>query len=93
MLYPFTTLAEGIAMALADSLKEMAENSPKNAVCSIVKIKQDMKKEDLATFEAVLYNREVKASVLERALKKEGISLSQGTITRHRNGWCKTCGA
>jgi len=80
-------------MALADSLKEMSNSAPKNAVCSIYKIKQEMKKEDLATFEAVLYNREVKASVLERALKKEGISLSQGTITRHRNGWCKTCGA
>lgn len=80
-------------MALADSLKEVAENAPRTAVCSIFKIKQNMNKEDLATFEAVLYDRIIKASVLERALKKEGIDLSQGTITRHRNGWCKTCGA
>ena len=80
-------------MALADSLKEAAESAPKNAVCSVFKIKQAMNKEDLATFESVLYDREIKASVLERALKKEGIDLQQGTITRHRNGWCKTCGA
>jgi hypothetical protein len=80
-------------MALADSLKEEEANSPKTSVCSISKIKEGMDKADLAVFEKAIYDRGIKASVLERALKKEGISLSQGTITRHRNGWCKTCGA
>jgi len=80
-------------MALADSLKEAADSAPRNSTCSIFKIKQKMNKEDLVTFEAVLYDRSVKASVLERALKKEDIDLQQGTITRHRNGGCKTCGA
>ena len=80
-------------MALADSLKEATESAPKNSICSVFKIKQNMSKDDLATFEAVLYDRTVKASILERALKKEGIDLQQGTITRHRNSGCKTCGA
>lgn len=80
-------------MALADSLKEVTESAPKNSVCSVSKIKAEMNKEDLKVFSEALYNRGIKASVLERALKKEGITLAQGTITRHRNGWCKTCGA
>jgi len=80
-------------MALADSLKEFTESAPKPSVCSVSKIKAEMNKDDLKVFSDALYNREIKASVLERALKKEGITLAQGTITRHRNGWCKTCGA
>jgi len=93
LLYHFTTLAKGLKMALADSLKEEEANAPKTSICSIGKIKEGMSKEDLAVFEKAIYDRAIKASVLERALKKEGIMLSQGTITRHRNGWCKTCGA
>ena len=80
-------------MALADSLKEFTESAPKNSVCSVSKVKADMNEADLKVFNEALYNRAIKASVLERALKKEGIALTQGTITRHRNGWCKTCGA
>jgi hypothetical protein len=31
--------------------------------------------------------------VLGRALRAEKIDITEGTITRHRNGWCKTCGS
>lgn len=80
-------------MALADSLKEAIKASPKNVVCSVTKAKEKMTKEDIATFETALYDRDIKASVLGRALRSEGIDVTEGTITRHRNGWCKTCGA
>ena len=92
-MYPFTTLTEGVKMGLADSLKESMQEAPKNAICSIMKAKEIMSKEDIATLDKVLYDRAVTASALGRALRKEKINISEGTITRHRNGGCKTCGA
>lgn len=80
-------------MGLADSLKAEIQEAPTHAICSIVKCKETMTKEDIATLDAALYDRGIKASVLGRALRKEGIDITEGTITRHRNGGCKTCGA
>jgi len=80
-------------MALADTLKDAIKAAPKNVICSVTKAKENMAKEDIATLEVALYDRNIKASVLGRALRKEGIDITEGTITRHRNGWCKTCGA
>lgn len=80
-------------MALADTLKEAVKAAPKNVVCSVTKAKENMDKDDILTLEHALYDRNIKASVLGRALRKEGIDITEGTITRHRNGWCKTCGA
>lgn len=80
-------------MALADSLKSEIEQAPMNAICSVSKAKEKMSKEDVKTLEATLYDRGIKASVLSRALRKEGVEIADGTITRHRNGGCKTCGA
>jgi hypothetical protein len=79
-------------MGLADSLKEATTTAPKNSICSVNKAKENMEKEDILTLELALYDRNIKASVLGRALRKEGIDITEGTITRHRNGWCKTCG-
>jgi hypothetical protein len=78
-------------MGLADTLKQENDTAPKNSICSIAKAKVVMKKEDIATLDKALYDRNIKASVLGRALRKEGIDISETTITRHRNGWCKTC--
>ena len=80
-------------MALADSLKAAVSTAPKNVVCSVTKAKSKMSKEDIVTLDVALYDRDIKASVLGRALRAEGIDVTEGTITRHRNGWCKTCGA
>ena len=80
-------------MGLADALNNETIISPRNSICSVDKAKEKMTKEDLETLEKVLYDRSVKASILGRALRKEGIDISEGTITRHRNGWCKTCAA
>lgn len=80
-------------MALADSLKTAVTTAPKNSICSVLKAKEKMTKEDVATLDVALYDRDIKASVLGRALRSEGIDITEGTITRHRNGWCKTCGA
>jgi hypothetical protein len=80
-------------MALADTLKDAIKAAPKNVICSVTKAKENMEKEDILTLEIALYDRNIKASVLGRALRKEGIDVTEGTITRHRNGWCKTCGA
>jgi hypothetical protein len=79
-------------MGLADSLKEANKTAPKNSICSVSKAKDAMEKEDILVLEIALYDRNIKASVLGRALRKEGIDITEGTITRHRNGWCKTCG-
>lgn len=79
-------------MALADSLKEATNTAPKNSICSVTKAKEKMSKDDIATLDIALYDRDIKASVLGRALRKESIDITEGTITRHRNGWCKTCG-
>jgi hypothetical protein len=80
-------------MSLADSLKEATNQAPSNSICSVTKAKTKMSKEDIETLEKTLYDRNIKASILGRALRKEGIDIAEGTITRHRNGWCKTCGA
>lgn len=80
-------------MALADTLKDAVKAAPKNVICSVTKAKENMSKEDIATLDVALYDRNIKASVLGRALRTEGIDVTEGTITRHRNGWCKTCGA
>jgi len=80
-------------MGLADSLKEANSTAPKNSICSVSKAKEGMEKEDILVLDVALYDRNIKASVLGRALRKEGIDISEGTITRHRNGWCKTCAA
>lgn len=80
-------------MGLADTLKDEIKDAPKNAICSISKAKEKMNKEDVETLESVLYDRDVKASTLGRALRKEGIDITETTITRHRNGKCGTCGA
>jgi hypothetical protein len=80
-------------MALADSLKDAVNTAPKAQICSITKAKEKMSKEDVATLDKALYDRNIKASVLGRALRAEKIDVTEGTITRHRNGWCKTCGA
>jgi hypothetical protein len=78
-------------MALADTLKEMADSAPRTSVCSVVKIMNTLTKEDKAVLEKALYDRGIKASVLGRALAKEKIDISVSTITRHRNGGCATC--
>jgi hypothetical protein len=78
-------------VGLADALKKENDIAPSNSICSIAKAKAVMSKEDIATLDKVLYDRNTKASVLGRALRKEGINISETTITRHRNGWCKTC--
>ena len=80
-------------MGLADSIKQEVINSPRAAICSVTKAKESMKPEDIVILDKALLDRSIKASVLGRALHKEGIDITQGTITRHRNGWCKTCGA
>jgi len=80
-------------MALADSLKKATDSAPRNQVCSVLKAKEKMTKEDIATLEVAIADRSIKASVLGRALRAEKIDVTEGTITRHRNGWCKTCGA
>jgi hypothetical protein len=87
------SLTEGLDMGLADSLNNAMDNTAPKAVCSVHKARKSMKKEDLAVFDAALLNRSIPATVLGRALRDENIDVTAGTITRHRNGWCKTCGA
>jgi hypothetical protein len=50
-----------------------------------------LSKEDRAVAEKALYDRNIKASVLGRAFKKENIDITTSTITRHRNGGCLNC--
>ena len=80
-------------MALADALRSEQAIAPSNSVCSIKKAKDVLAKEDIETLEKSLYDRSIKAAILARALRKENIDITETTITRHRNGWCKTCGA
>ena len=90
-MYPFTTLTEGLKMALADSLKNAIDTAPLNSVCSVKRVMETLTKEDKAVLEKALYDRGIKASVLGRALAKEKIDISVSTITRHRNGGCANC--
>lgn len=80
-------------MGLEESLEEAIKSAPANSVCSVAKAKETISKEDYEILKNALYNRSIKASVLARALRKENIDVSETTITRHRNGWCKTCGS
>lgn len=78
-------------MSLADSITQAEAEASKGTVCSVTIAKESMKPEDIKVLEAALYNRAIKASVLAKAFEKEKIDISAGTITRHRNGNCKSC--
>ena len=90
-MYPFTTLTEGTDMALADSIQSAIKEAPLNATCTVKKAMELLTKEDRAVAEKALYDRNIKASVLGRAFKKENIDITTSTITRHRNGGCLNC--
>lgn len=78
-------------MALADSIKSAINEAPLNATCTVKKAMEKLSKEDRAVAESALYDRNIKASVLGRAFKKENIDITTSTITRHRNGGCMNC--
>lgn len=78
-------------MGLTDSIQAASALVPQRAVCSIIKARETMSKEDLETLDKVLYDRSVQATVLAKALRTEKIDISETTITRHRNGRCKSC--
>lgn len=90
-MYPTTTLTKGTDMALADSIKNAIKEAPLNATCTVKKAMELLKGEDRAVAEKALYDRNIKASVLGRAFKKENIDITTSTITRHRNGGCMNC--
>jgi len=91
LLYPFTTLTEGTGMGLSDTIKTEAAIAPSTSICSVSKAFDLLNTEDKQIAEAALYDRNIKASVLGRAFKKEKIDVTVSTITRHRNGGCHTC--
>jgi hypothetical protein len=78
-------------MALADSIKSAIKEAPLNATCTVKKAMELLSKEDRTVAEKALYDRNIKASVLGRAFKKENINITTSTITRHRNGGCLNC--
>lgn len=78
-------------MGLSDSIKSAIAEAPFNATCTVKKAMELLSKEDREVAEKALYDRNIKASVLGRAFKKEKINISTPTITRHRNGGCLNC--
>lgn len=90
-LYPFTTLTEGLKMTLADSIESAIKEAPLNATCTVKKAMELLSEEDRKIAHNALYDRNIKASVLGRAFKKENIDITTSTITRHRNGGCMNC--
>jgi hypothetical protein len=78
-------------MALAETIKIAVAEAPLNATCTVKKAMELLNKEDRAVAEKALYDRNIKASVLGRAFKKENIDITTSTITRHRNGGCLNC--
>jgi hypothetical protein len=78
-------------MALSDTIKLAVAEAPLNATCTVKKAFELLSKEDKAVAEKALYDRNIKASVLGRAFKKENIDITTSTITRHRNGGCLNC--
>ena len=91
LLYPFTTLQEGTGMALSDTIKLAVAEAPLNATCTVKKALEKLVGEDKKVAESAIYDRNIKASVLGRAFKKENIDITTSTITRHRNGGCLNC--
>lgn len=91
MLYPFITLQEGTGMALSDTIKLAVAEAPLNATCTVKKALEKLVGEDRTVAELAIYDRNIKASVLGRAFKKENIDITTSTITRHRNGGCLNC--
>ena len=78
-------------MALADTIKLTTAEAPLNATCTVKRAMEKLVGEDKKVAEQALYDRNIKASVLGRAFKKENIDITTSTITRHRNGGCLTC--
>lgn len=90
-VYPFITLTKGTGMALSDTIKLAVAEAPLNATCTVKKAMEKLAPEDKKIAESAIYDRNIKASVLGRAFKKEDIDITTPTITRHRNGGCQTC--
>ena len=78
-------------MTLADTIKLAVTEAPLNATCTVKKAMEKLAAEDRKVAESALYDRNIKASVLGRAFKKENICITTSTITRHRNGGCMNC--
>jgi len=78
-------------MTLAETIKLTVLEAPLNATCTVKRAMEKLKGEDRQVAESALYDRNIKASVLGRAFKKENIDITTSTITRHRNGGCLNC--
>ncbi len=78
-------------MALSDTIKLAVAEAPLNATCTVKKALEKLTGTDKEVALAAIYDRNIKASVLGRAFKKENIDITTPTITRHRNGGCLNC--
>lgn len=77
---------------MSNLLKDIIKENTTNLTnCRIREIADNLPKEDQAAFMGAINNEEITAPAIERALKKNGISVAGTTIRRHRRGEC-SCG-
>ena len=76
-------------MGLLDDFK--SEGQRPRMQCRIVTVREEMTADEHADLIAALGNPVISAAAIERVLKRKGIDVPQGTVTRHRRGEC-SCG-
>lgn len=75
-------------MSLAEALA--AEDVPptKGPLCSVARLLSTLSEDDAATLRGALSDPRVKTSTIQRALRRNGDTLAEQTIGRHRRGGC-----
>jgi len=64
---------------------------PRHAICGVKLLREKLAPADLAEFNALLEDSTIFATVISKALKREGHDLASLTLNRHRNRIC-SCG-
>jgi hypothetical protein len=76
-------------VALSDSLDLEAIAARKGPRCTVCSVREDMTAEDRDALDAALANKTIPSSVIGRALRREGHSIAESTVRRHRSKECR----
>jgi hypothetical protein len=75
-------------VALTDSLTIETLAARKGPRCSVCTAREAMSDEDRDALDSALANKAVPNTVIHRALKREGIVVGEGSVSRHRAKEC-----
>lgn len=75
-------------MGLIGEVQAAMDQSRPGLPCVVVRVRKELKGQDLKDFEALLADETVFATALTRALRNRGFQVARAAIQRHRGGEC-----